>query len=516
MTPHDVHLAWKAGREIAVIDLREEHLHAVGHPLFATCLALSRLELGIFDLIPRRDTPIVLFDEDGSMVEAGRARLQAWGYRHVDVLEGGLPAWQAAGLELFADVNSPSKAFGELVEHRRGTPYVTAEQLHGLIADNADLVVMDARRFDEYQTMSVPGAVSVPGAELVLRARALAPDPETMIVVNCAGRTRSIVGTQSLINAGLPNPVRALRNGTIGWTLDGLSLATGQSEQAGIDEGGEADALRRARAVSYRAGVKRVDHSDLGSLVDPACTLYRFDVRSEAEYLAGHPEGFRWMQGGQLVQEVDMVAAVRGAQILLFDDRGVRAHMTASWLAQMGWDCFVVEDCPADALRTGPWRPNEPAPEASATIAPADVAARLGDMLVLDLASSTVHAKGHLPGARFIMRGRLGSDLPAEAQARSILLVSPDDRLARHAAGELRQAGCADVTVLAGGTQAWRAAGLPIETGMSDPLSPAQDVYRRPYEGLDNPREKMSAYLEWEYGLVAQLERDGSHGFIVI
>jgi hypothetical protein len=31
--------------------------------------------------------------------------------------------------------------------------------------------------------------------------------------VNCAGRTRSIIGTQSLINAGVPNPVTALRNG---------------------------------------------------------------------------------------------------------------------------------------------------------------------------------------------------------------------------------------------------------------------------------------------------------------
>jgi hypothetical protein len=42
------------------------------------------------------------------------------------------------------------------------------------------------------------------------------------------------------------------------------------------------------------------------------------------------------------------------------------------------------------------------------------------------------------------------------------------------------------------------------------------DVYKRPYEGTDNGAQAMQAYLDWEYGLVAQLERDGTHGFHVI
>jgi rhodanese-related sulfurtransferase len=90
------------------------------------------------------------------------------------------------------------------------------------------MVVLDARRFDEFNTMCIPGGTSVPGAELVLRVRELAPDPRTQVIVNCAGRTRSIIGTQSLVNAGIPNPVAALRNGTIGWTLAGLGLLMAQ------------------------------------------------------------------------------------------------------------------------------------------------------------------------------------------------------------------------------------------------------------------------------------------------
>ena len=40
--------------------------------------------------------------------------------------------------------------------------------------------------------------------------------------------------------------------------------------------------------------------------------------------------------------------------------------------------------------------------------------------------------------------------------------------------------------------------------------------YRRPYEGTDASVEKMQAYLDWEFGLVDQLRRDGTPGLVVI
>ena len=141
------------------------------------------------------------------------------GYSNVRALEGGLQGWNDAGYELFQDVNSYAKAFGELVESRRHTPSLSADEVAALIARKADIAILDVRRFDEYATMNIPGSISVPGGELVLRAGEAAPDPDTTIIVNCAGRTRCIIGAQSLINAGVPNPVVALRNGTIGWTL---------------------------------------------------------------------------------------------------------------------------------------------------------------------------------------------------------------------------------------------------------------------------------------------------------
>jgi rhodanese-related sulfurtransferase len=346
-TPQAVRSALLLGQEIALIDVCDEAEFALGHPLFAAQIPLSRIRIEAPWRFPRQDVPIVVYDNDACGDVAGEAiaQLQDLGFTDVHRLEGGLEGWKAAGYELFKDVNSYSKAFGELVEHRRHTPSLSAQEVKAMLDEKADAVILDARRFDEYTTMSIPTGISVPGAELVLNARALAPNPDTTIVVNCAGRTRSLIGAQSLINAGVPNRVVALRNGTIGWTLVGQSLDTGRAEKApGIATGLIDEAVSLARNVAYRAGVKRITVEDLKSFeADGTRTLYRFDVRQSAEYESGHIAGFRHAPGGQLVQETDHYAPVRGARIVLSDDIGPRADMSASWLKQMGWDVYVLD-----------------------------------------------------------------------------------------------------------------------------------------------------------------------------
>jgi rhodanese-related sulfurtransferase len=521
VSPAEVRFAWISRAEIALIDLREEDPFAKAHPLFAACLPLSRLELEALDAVPRRATPIVLYDDGEGLVEIAAARLAALGYTDVKALDGGLRGWRDAGLELFQDVNSASKAFGELVEHRRHTPFITAETLQAQLERSANLVVLDARRYDEFNTMSIPTGVSTPGAELVLRAKALAPDPRTTIVVNCAGRTRSIIGAQSLINAGVENPVRALRNGAIGWTLAGQTLEHGQTRRAPDVAAEEAQAaLRAAAQVSYRAGVRRLDPAGLAKLqADAARTLYRFDVRLPEAYAAGHIPGFRNAQGGQLVQETDMFAPVRGARIVLADDVGVRAHMSASWLAQMGWEVYVLDGGFEGELETGPWRPTQPAlPDAPSlsALALADLIAS-GSARVIDVGPSKAYRQAHIPGAQFAIRARLASLLRQLDQAdRRLVVTSPDGALARLAARDLGELTGRTPEVLEGGTAAWRAEGLALEAGFDHALSAADDIYRRPYEGSDHPVEAMQAYLDWEFGLVDQLARDGSHGFYVI
>lgn len=508
-------------QEVALIDVREEAPFAEAHPLFAANIPLSKLELEVYARIPRRDTAITVYDDGEGLAKPAAQRLIALGYSDVALLDGGLAGWRAAGGELFRDVNVPSKAFGELVESVRHTPSLAAEEVKALLDAKADVVVLDARRFDEYQTMSIPSGISVPGAELVLRARELAPNPATRIIVNCAGRTRSIIGTQSLVNAGIPNPVSALRNGTIGWTLAGQPLEHGQTRRFGeVSTSHHEQAAQSARAVADKAGVGRANLEDLARWqAEAGRTTYLFDVRTPEEYEAGHLPGARSTPGGQLVQETDHYASVRGARVVLADNDGVRANMSASWLAQMGWDVHVLDGLQdSDFTARGAWQqPLPPLPRPEAIDAPT-LAAWLaeGDTLVLDFTASANHVARHIPGAWWTLRSQLPQALEKLPLAERYVLTCGSSLLARFVVAELAELSGKPVFLLEGGTAAWVAAGLPVEAGDQHLAVPRSDRYRRPYEGTDNPREAMQAYLDWEFGLVEQLGRDGTHHFRVI
>src|SRR5712675_39487 len=278
VTPSHVRTALLLREEIALLDVRHEAAFATGHPLFAANMAADRILLEAETRLPCKDVPVVVYDAGEGLVAEASDRLAALGYTDVCRLDGGLQAWREAGYELFQDVNSYAKAFGELVESRRHTPSLPADEVARLIASKANIAILDVRRFDEYATMNIPGSISVPGAELVLRAGKAAPDPDTTSIVNCAGRTRSIIGTQSLINAGVPNKVRALRNGTIGWILAQQELEHGADRRGeiGAFEGAQANALD----VAYRAGVRHIGIDETNALrAQTHRTLYRFDVR---------------------------------------------------------------------------------------------------------------------------------------------------------------------------------------------------------------------------------------------
>ena len=528
VTPLQVRNFILAKTEIALIDAREEDSYAQSHPLFACNLPISRTEADALRRIPRKDTLIVIYDNSEGLALRSAHILKRLGYTWICLLEGGLSGWAAAGGELFRDVNVPSKAFGEWVETFKRTPSLPASEVKALIDAKADVVVLDARRFDEYQTMSIPGAISVPGAELVMRARTIAPKPTTRIIVNCAGRTRSIIGAQSLVNAGIPNPVCALRNGTIGWMLAGQELVKGA--QARFPEADPAD-LAKAQAstlaLAFRSGLKRIELSDYFEFkkhVDR--TTYLFDVRTPEEYAVSRLSGALSAPGGQLVQETDHYAPVRGARIVLYDTDGVRAYMTGSWLVQLGWEVCVIKNIsplnltPAAQLSESDKLP--PTIGALEEATPAQVkewiANRTNLTLVIDVGDSAQYVKRHIPGAWWILRSQMQQDFTRVHKANRYVLTCTDGKASRYAVEELKQLVRPGVQVLwlKGGNAAWVEQGFSTQQGESYVVSPRIDRYRRPYEGTQNPVQAMQAYLDWEYGLVDQLKRDGTHGFKLI
>jgi len=503
------------GHELGLLDLREEGVFATGHLLTAVSLPLSRLELRLDALVPSRSARVVLCDDDESLAQRAVAAMRRFGYRNVSVLEGGVGAWRAAGFELFSGVYVPSKAFGEHLEHACDTPRIEASELKARMDAGEDLVVLDSRPMSEYRVMNIPGALDCPGAELVYRIHEVVKRPQTLVVVNCAGRTRSIVGAQSLINAGLPNRVVALKNGTMGWHLAGYALERGSTRHAGAPgEAALVKAREAASQVARRFGVRTISMAELEPLArDTSRTLYRFDVRSPEEYRDGHLRGFDTAPGGQLVQATDRYAAVRNARIVLADSEGVRATMTASWLMQMGWPEVFALQMPVGA----PLAKGDGAPRALgierirvAEISAQELDAKLavGAATVVDFGSSIEYRDGHIPGAWFAVRSRLRDALAKIGDVRELVFTSPEGALARLAAADAAFLTAVTVRALSGGTAAWTEAGFSLEPGTTHLASAADDVYYRPYDGRSQIEQAMKDYLDWETALLEQLGRE--------
>ena len=517
--PHAVAAMLDDGSEIALVDAREEGVFARSHPLFAASLPLSRIEERARAQIPRRGTRIVVTSDGDGLAERAATRLSELGYTNVHVLDGGNDGWRRAGYRLFSGIHVPSKAFGELAEARYATPMIEAAELKSLLDAGRDIAIFDSRPAHEYLRMNIPGAANCPGADLVYRLPAVVRSPDTLVVVNCAGRTRSIIGAQSLINAGMPNPVVALKNGTMGWHLAGLGLEHGnQRPVTRPDSSGLAIAQRMAASVRTRFGVRRIGLRELSRMRDAAAqrTVYVFDVRGPDEFAAGHLPGSRHGPGGQLVQATDAYMATRRAQVVLVDDDGVRATMTASWLLQMGWrDVVVLDESEASGAMTEPGAATPIWPAAPAGVvrtAPAALAAMLecNEATLIDLAISHAFRQRHIPHARWAIRARHAEWLPLVSAGKTLVLTSDDGRLAEFAAAELaagaKNEPARPILVLDGGTEAWARAGLAVESGFDPALEPPDDLWHIPSSAQGGGEKAMKQYLAWEVDLVKQLQ----------
>jgi rhodanese-related sulfurtransferase len=509
--------------ELALLDVRESGQFGADHMLHAIPCPYSILETRVLSLVPRKSVPMVLIDAgDGTAQKAAR-RLAALGYTGISILKGGNAAWAAAGFEVFQGVNVPSKAFGEVVEHDANTPRIPAEELNAMMARGENMVIVDGRTPAEHHRMSIPGGISVPNAEMIYRIHDLAPDPETTVVVNCAGRTRSIIGAQALINAGLPNKVVALKAGTMGWTLAGFELENGSMLRYPdqLSDSGVQKAAEYAADVMKTYSLAAVDRDTLAAWQeDDSRTVFMLDVRAIDEFTAGHLPGSVHAPGGQLVQATDQWCGVWGARVVLMDAAPcARAAITAHWLKQMGWDVYILENGLTDEESVEQGLPPQPAagavnvPVVSSTELAKSIEA--GVVLVVDVDQSMDYRDGHLPGAVWCPRARVDRlQVPAGVQ---VVFYSEHETRARLAAIDLSEVIDTPIAVLQGGREAWRTAYLPLEASPDTP--PDKDcidylfwVSSRHMGNDDAAR----AYLEWEENLPAQIVADGDARFTVM
>jgi len=337
--------------EFAVIDPRNAIDFAAGHLLAASNLPLQQLDSLISPAVPLKSTLCVFCDAGAGEAASAAALLESLGYSNVAILDGGLEAWRASGGVVFSGVSVPGKAFGEFIDSECATPVMTAAQLRARQQSGAKTLLIDSRTAEEHASYCIPGAVLCPGAELVYRVLPMIQE-DTDIVVHCGGRTRSIIGAQTLIDAGCER-VYALENGTMAWQFEGMELEHGN--QSALPKP-EAEALPGIRKVAARMAenwhidrVRSIPLQTTGS-------RYLVDVRSREEYEAGHISGVLHVPGGHLLQNIDRYLVVRNAMVILIDADRVRASTVAIWLRRMGWRrvfVFSLDDDKKD-LEFGP------------------------------------------------------------------------------------------------------------------------------------------------------------------
>ena len=505
------------GGSYALLDIREAGEYTSGHIPGTTLLPRRDIEFRIRDLVPVRNISVITVGDSGERAKLAATTIGLFGYQNVYVLQGGFPAWMEAGHPTATGVNVPSKEFGEKIHIECAVPEIDPGELHARTARGENVFVMDARTPEEYQHFCIPGGVNVPGGDLILWAGELEKDPAATIVINCAGRTRSIIGTQTLRRLGLSN-VLALKNGTMGWLLAGLEL-----EQHPGRDGPKPSAQSRTEAEALAARIATEENIPLISALElrdllgqrGRRTLYPIDVRSSEEYASGHIPGFLWIPGGQAIQRADDYIAVRNGTVVLTCDATARATMAAYWYRRMGFkDVRVLKggirawkDSGLELEKGRPVKPVlglEQARKTVKVISAQEAAQRLAeqsDTLILDVATSLEYKAGHLPGAYWISRGWLEEKVPALFPNRKqpIHVTCPNGAQSTLAGATLVGLGYQNISVLQDGVTSWQREGRFLETGLTKALSEPNDAVIS--ASMTGDKSAMLRYLDWEIAL---------------
>lgn len=502
------------GSNFAFIDVNERGEYIVGHIPSAVNIERGTFDDRLSTLVPGKDTQLLLTCADGRRSTSAARVASQLGYTKIAVLSGGNAGWIAAGHELEFGDNTFGKRYGEQVLAQSGVELVSPEELDSL-QQAGDVVIFDVRMEHEYLDEGhLQGAINTPGAHVAPYVFALRENAESdfTVVLNCAGRTRSIIAAEKLMQLGVENVV-ALRNGTMAWLLADRELNVGHTATRSIDVSAQAQtSLREAvQQLAATEGVPSISVADLHRSLDERQPIFVLDVRSREEAEQNILPGAQWCPEGQLTNFLDNFVAVRDATIVCYSNNQTRAILSARTLRGMGcpnavwleggFDAWVAAGNPATQLPAAPEWDDPSFIEVES----------LGEELpheVVDIRRMSAFMSGHIPGSVYIPHGLLEFDAPARITAGApVLVISDDPRQARRAIATVSNLGFKSVHALSGGISAWEESGRETATGMGDntiDLIAAREeadlVGHGPLE-LRRDRADMERYLRWEIEL---------------
>ncbi|MFT7136430.1 MAG: rhodanese-related sulfurtransferase [Akkermansiaceae bacterium] len=507
VSPQKAAATFHAGGEVAFLDVREAGQFGEAHPLFAIPLPYSVLEDRVRRMVPRRNVPVLILDAGDGVAERAAHGLAVLGYTDLRVIAGGMAGWEAAGLGVYKGVNVPSKALGEMAEAIWHPTMISAQELADWTETAQRFRFFDARPPSEYQKMRVPGSVCLPNGELAHRAASFNGVEEAPLVITCAGRTRGIVGAIGMRIAGYGGKVLALENGTQGWALAGETLERGATAAPfpKLDNKAAESSRQSADRIISQFELPEITIEQAAAILEDADrTSYLFDTRSALEAAEDSVPGAVHAPSGQITQATDQWIATFRSRVILCCDTGLRSALAAFWLKQLGYEVFVLRLDGDRSVLPDIAQQSAPPPVQVCSAAEA-LQAMLDGAALLDLRLSMAFRDNHVADAIWISRPKLVA-AAQELGARPVLLLAEDMTQAAWTAQDLREAGCDQVVLIAGGLDGLAAAGALLVSTMDHPpdnecIDHLFFVHDRHDGNLDASRR----YLEWETGLVAQL-----------
>ncbi len=522
MDPEDAQALLASDTAHACLDVRERGEFAAAQIPRTSPLNRGALEYRAPVMVPDPRIPVVVCCDDGRRSGLAARTLERMGYADVRTLAGGIDRWRRQGLPLRSGWGVHGKEYGERVAHAGGVTHMSAQELARRRKAHGKVVVVDVRSREEYLRGHVPEAYHIPGGNLPLDAPRLPLAEDTTLVVSCAGRTRGILGAQMLRESGFEN-VYALENGVMGWFLAGHEIASGEGEEVpeARSDAASARVLRATEALAASEGIRRCSRDAFLPLYESDRAFYLLDVRLPEEYGAGRIPGSVSLPLGQMALAHENFLAVRSAPVIVVSDDDVRPVWAASLLQRLGFrDVAVLHhglrgwSDAGGAVEEGVPEPSafglEEARRNAAFLDAAALAAHLASgSLAVDIRSVGEYGFAHVPGARWLPRGRLELDVGSMAPDRTAPLAVVCDNGVRStlAAETLRRLGYPRVRVLEGGTGAWEGRGLALEdglegTGVSTEYAQADFGHSVWSGALGKTRRDMEQYLSWEVALV--------------
>ena len=498
----------KGSTELAVIDPREEGDFKHAHLFCASNLPFSSLELTIRKLVPLKHTPIVLVDDtSGPAMRAGHL-LMTMGYTNLSILQGGNAAWHAEGYPLFSGVNVPGKAFGEYIEKFLAPPAIQARELQDRIAANESILLIDTRTPAEHADYCIPGAQLCPNGDLPIRALHRIDQHDGIVVTHCAGRTRSIIGAQSLIDLGVQKPVFALENGTIAWEEIGAKLEKGANRLLPDHPESRVIGRQAVSRLNSDSPLSLLEEDEVICLQESQTrTTVLIDIRNPEDYANGQLKSSINVPAGQLIQNIDKYVVVRNARIVLIDDDGTRAQFAANWLGRMNYSDIA-------AHKIAPQSPDviEAAHSPAAKLLDHEI---VSNHLIIDCRTSLKYKRNHIRGSMFLTRACLERDTAELPSTKPIALIADDIEYANLMARDLKTLGFT-VDAIYALPRNWESMTYQKETGFARLASPPNDMWYDA-EHLDNPAQAMREnrrYIEWEKALIDDLKDEPSISYI--